>query len=753
MWHQRTIRFWLICLVVACVLPVTLAAGFLIVHSYRQNSAFIGQSTVATTRALIQAVDAELHGVESALQALATSPHLAVGDLAGFYRQAQEALPILTGNNLVLNDPSAQQVINTLKPFGSALQGPVQAELDLVRRILATGKPVITDLFLGPVVGNWVIAVVVPVRAKDRIIYTLGVGITPERLGEILRRQHIPPNWVAAIFDSTGTIVARTHAPDQYVGKKGAPEFIRHFTEVAEASVETRTIEGVPIFSSFSRSPRSGWTVGMGIPIADLTANARQSILFNTAIASALLALGCIAAAVFGARISRSIRSLSAPALALGSPGQPAVPVTDVVEVDEVGQALLRASHLIAERERERAQREADTRKALVARQVAEEANRAKSDFLASMSHELRTPLTAISGFAQLLHRFGKTLTCERRIRYTENIMQASEHLEKIINDVLDMARLESGHIKFDLETLDCLEIMTEASRTLELYARKNGIVFTVDTSANLPLITADRTRLIQVLLNLGSNAIKYNVRDGWVQLSAIPVDGMVRFIVRDTGPGIAPERRDQIFQPFNRLGAELTQVEGTGIGLALSRRLVLAMNGRIGFESTEGHGSKFWVDLPAADETAVAKKADVSTPSAATGSGARNTVLYIEDKIPNVELMRGVVDHAGGIRLLDAQTVKDGLAIARSVKPDLVITDIHLPDGMGYDVLQGLRDDPSTAHIPVVALTADAMPANMDSMKRAGFDDILTKPFKIAELENLLRIRLKPDHQPQGSS
>jgi two-component system sensor histidine kinase/response regulator len=740
MWHQRTIRFWLICLVIACILPVTFAAGFLIVNSYRQNTAEVGRSTTATTRALIQAVDAELHGVQSALQALATSPHLTSGDLAGFHRQARETLNVRVGVNVVLTDSAGQQVLNTLKPFGEAL--PRHGQPDQARRIFQTGKPAISDLFLGPVFTSWVIAVEVPVLSNGKVIYSLAMGVTPERLSDILGRQNIPPNWVAAIFDSTGTIVARTHAPEQYVGKKGAPEFIRRFAEVAEDSVETTTIEGIRIFSSFSRSPRSGWTVGMGIPIVDLTANARQSIAFNAGFAGILLVLACLLAAAFGTRISRSIRSLGPTALAIGSPGLRAIPVTEIVEVDEVGKALVRASQLIEQRERERAEREVETRKMLVAKQAAEEASRAKSEFLASMSHELRTPLTALSGFAQLLNVSGDELSRERRIRYMENIMQASEHLENIINDVLDMARLEAGQLNLNCQTLDCLEIMTEASRTLELAASEKGILFTADTSANLPSIVADRTRLVQVLLNLGSNAIKYNIKNGWVQLSAVPIEGMVRFIVRDTGPGIPAERHDEVFQPFNRLGAELTEIEGTGIGLAICRRLAHAMNGRIGFESSEGRGSRFWVDLPVANEAAATTVHVLPTPSAVK-PGSRHTVLYVEDKIRSIELMRGIMENAETIRFIDAQTVGDGLAIARSVKPDLVITDIHLPDGKGFDLLRSLRDDPSTAKIPIVALTADAMSANMASMKLAGFDHILTKPFRISELNEILRVWL----------
>jgi CheY-like chemotaxis protein len=263
-----------------------------------------------------------------------------------------------------------------------------------------------------------------------------------------------------------------------------------------------------------------------------------------------------------------------------------------------------------------------------------------------------------------------------------------------------------------------------------------------VDTSANLPSIVADRGRLIQVLLNLGSNAIKYNVEGGWVLLTALPYDDVVRFIVRDTGKGIPAERQREIFEPFNRLGVELTQQEGSGIGLTISRRLVQAMDGKIGFESFVGQGSKFWVELPVANETA-AKMARV--PSLfATAADTRCKILYIEDKIPNVELMRAIIEDLSHTRFIDAQTVEEGLKIARSLRPDLVITDIHLPDGKGFDVLRGLRNDDRTSHIPVVALTADAMPSNMHNMELAGFHHVLTKPLKIPDLMEILRATLK---------
>jgi len=456
----------------------------------------------------------------------------------------------------------------------------------------------------------------------------------------------------------------------------------------------------------------------------------------------ALLALSIWMARVISVRINRSIRSLHVPALALGTPELLSIPDNEIVEVNDVGQALMKASRMIRERVVEREQGELATQEMMLAKQIADRTSRAKSEFLASMSHELRTPLNAISGFALLLGRSADALDREKRIRYAQSIVEASTRLEKIIDDVLDMARFESGQVNVNCEVLDCLEVMTEVSRTLEVSARKKGVLFSVDVSGNLPSIVADRGRLIQVLLNLGSNAIKYNVEGGWVLLTALSCDDVVRFIVRDTGKGIPAERHREIFEPFNRLGVELAQKEGTGIGLTISRRLVQAMDGKIGFESSVGQGSKFWVELPVAD--AIAAKMARAPSLFAPAADTRCKILYIEDKIPNVELMRAIIEDLSNTRFVDAQTVEEGLRIARSLRPDLVITDIHLPDGKGFDVLRGLRKDDRTSQIPVVALTADAMPSNMHNMELAGFDHILTKPLKMPDLMKILRATLK---------
>jgi len=738
--HQRTIRFWLTCLVIGCVLPATLGSVFLFTISYQQQRTILERNTIATARALMQAIDAELFGVQSALQVLAASQRLASGDLASFYRQASEALPNIAGNYIVITDSTGQQRLNTLKPFGAPLpQVRLSAQ---ARQVFERGQPAISDFLVVPDIGPSAITLEVPVRLDGKVVYSLALGIFADRIAEILRRQSIPRDWIAAVFDSTGTVAARTHSPERFVGGKAAPAFLLRSADRVEGVTETDSLEGIPVLSAFSRSPRSGWAIAIGIPKSALSVNLWRSLGFNAAVTLAMLALSIWMARAMSMRITRSIRSLHAPALALGTPEPLSIPPNEIVEVNDVGHALMKASLMIGERAIEREQGELATQQLIIAKQIADKTSRAKSEFLASMSHELRTPLHAISGFAQLLSQSEDTLAHEKRVRYRESIMKSSAQLGKIVDDVLDMASFESGHVNLNPEVLDCLEVLTEVSSTLEVSARKRGLIFTVDTSGNLPSIVADRGRLIQVLLNLGSNAIKYNVEGGWVLLTALPYDNVVRFIVRDTGKGISTERHHEIFEPFDRLGIELTKEEGAGIGLTISRRLALAMDGKIGFESDAGQGSKFWVELPIAEASAART---IRVPSLfAAKTDLRCKILYIEDKIPNVELMRAIVEDLSTTNFVDAQTVEEGLKMARSLRPDLVITDIHLPDGKGFDVLRGLREDDRTAKIPVIALTADAMPTNMHNMELAGFDHILTKPLKIPELVKILNGVLK---------
>jgi signal transduction histidine kinase len=468
------------------------------------------------------------------------------------------------------------------------------------------------------------------------------------------------------------------------------------------------------------------------IVLLGVSAPASRTLLaVGACVAVIPILLGLWLADALAGRINRSIATLQTPGSAAA---------TGFIEIDAIGGVLRNAFASIDQQVAARVEDEIAGRALIGAKQAAEAATQAKSEFLASMSHELRTPLSAISGFAQLLHTHGDH-PLERRSRYTLNIVEASAQLGKIIDGVLEVARLEAGQVELQLEVLDCLEIMTEASRTLEADARARGMLFSADTSGNLPSVVGDRGKLIQILLNLGSNAIKYNLDEGWVLLTALPGNGVVRFIIKDTGKGIATERHDEVFEPFTRLGGDCDDESGAGVGLAISQRLAEAMHGKIGFESTPARGSQFWVELPVAAELVPKRASRRSLELPALGG---RKILYIEDKIRNVELMRAIVEELQDVRLLDAQTIFDGVRLACAELPDLVITDIHLPDGKGFDVLQQLRRDPRTRHIPVVALTADAMSANVHNMELARFDEILTKPLDIPELVKILRTRLQ---------
>jgi diguanylate cyclase (GGDEF)-like protein len=341
-----TIRSSLVVLVVACVIPALLMASALITYNYQRERARLVRDSIATARAMTSAMDRELAGVQSTLSALATSPSLSSNDFRAFYDQAKEVLPTLIANNIVLIDANGQHQINTLRPYGEALPSSTSPQL---RRIFETGSPVTTDLFPGPVIGRPLLAIGVPVRRRNAIVYSLDAGIVPERLSGILTQQRLPPNWIAAIFDSTGTTVSRTHEMNRFLGKKGSPALVKRMSEVAEDSIVVTSLEGIPVLTVFSRSTVSNWTVAIGIPMRDLTAELWHQ-LWWIVLGLVLLLLSSLGSAwAIGRRISRSIQGLSGPALALGVGEAVTVPLLHLKEADEVGQALVKAAEMLKE--------------------------------------------------------------------------------------------------------------------------------------------------------------------------------------------------------------------------------------------------------------------------------------------------------------------------------------------------------------------------------------------------------------------
>ncbi len=385
------------------------------------------------------------------------------------------------------------------------------------------------------------------------------------------------------------------------------------------------------------------------------------------------------------------------------------------------------------------------------AKLAAEKANLAKSDFLSSMSHELRTPLSAILGFAQLIES-GTPKPTPAQARGVQQILQAGWYLLELINEILDLALVESGKLSLSLESVLLSEVMQDCQAMLESQAQKRGVTV-VFPPADLPFaVSADRTRVKQVLINLLTNAIKYNRVYGTVSVSCIEQPpGRIRICVEDTGNGLSDEKIAQLFQPFNRLGQEVNTEQGTGIGLVMAKRLVELMGGSMGVHSTVGKGSVFWLEMNlTADSSHLAEALQPPTseplpaPARARANAQVNTLLYVEDNPANLMLVEDLIARRPEVCLLKARDGLTGIELARATRPDVILMDINLPGISGFHALKILLDDPATAHIPVLALSANALPRDVAKGLEAGFFGYLTKPIKINEFMQTLDDALK---------
>ena len=379
-----------------------------------------------------------------------------------------------------------------------------------------------------------------------------------------------------------------------------------------------------------------------------------------------------------------------------------------------------------------------------IARREAERANRAKSEFLSRMSHDLRTPLNAVLGFAQLLDM--DNLTADQRESVTQ-ILEAGRHLLELMNEVLDISRIESGNLSLSPEPVAVADIVEQVVKLMQPLGRTRHIEVTaLPITTTVRFVRADRHRLNQILLNLMSNAIKYNRAGGSVTATCEDApDGRVRIAVTDTGAGIPPEKLALLFTPFERLGADQTGIEGTGLGLALSRGLAEAMGGKVGVRSEIDRGSTFWVELDGASEAVVDSKVTLDSDAACVSNASvSGTILYIEDNASNVRLVERLLkQRRPAIRLLHANDGTVGLRMALSCRPDLIFLDLHLPDTSGDEVLRRLWEDTRTREIPVAVLSADATLSQSRRLIATGAKAYLTKPLDVSKMLALIDERL----------
>jgi PAS domain S-box-containing protein len=383
------------------------------------------------------------------------------------------------------------------------------------------------------------------------------------------------------------------------------------------------------------------------------------------------------------------------------------------------------------------------------AKAAAEKANLAKSEFLSSMSHELRTPLNAVLGFAQLMAA-GKPPPSALQTLSIDQILKAGWYLLRLINEILDLSMIESGKVTMSQESMSLADVLKDCQAMIEPQAHQRGVEMTFPNLDHPCYVHADRIRVKQVMINLLANAIKYNHVGGAVIVQCVKMSdkNRVRVSVKDTGMGLSTEQLAQLFQPFNRLGQEASAEEGTGIGLVVTKQLVELMGGTIGVESSVGVGSEFWVELEAASapELEIGNFGEIGAgdnPVAAHASSAQHTLLYVEDNPANLLLVEQLVELRSDLKLLTAIDAYLGIPLARAYQPDVILMDINLPGLSGYGALTILQKDPATAHIPVIALSANAVPHDIEKGLQAGFFRYLTKPIKVDEFMDALDVAL----------
>ncbi|WP_225885254.1 sensor histidine kinase [Leptolyngbya sp. KIOST-1] len=578
------------------LLPVVLFAGAIVYRLSYQEQAAAERRILREARNLAATVDREFSNTTRTLQALAASDQLVEGDLEGFYGDARRVEETqATWMTVILLSPDGQQLLNTRQPLGVPL--PSVNEPASLTHLVATQRPVVGDLSRGNAGKNYAFPIRVPVIQDGVLRYALTAVITPQAMATVVEEQQpVEGEWTRTILDGQGVVVTRTLNPQQFVGQRGTPSFLRRIEAASEGVYQDLSLEGMEVYVAFSRISNTPWTAAVTIPIQDIQGPARQAMGLVIGSGMALLLISGLGAYWLSRPISRSFTAAALAAEALANNEHPQLSSRSIKEVALLGRSLEVAANLLAERDRERAEH---LERAEMAKEEAERANRLKDEFLAVLSHELRTPLNPILGWASLL-RDGQ-LSAEKTAFALETIERNAKLQTQLIDDLLDVTRIMQGKTRLTMVPVDLVAIVVAALETVRLTAEAKAIAIQTLFEPELGPVLGDSTRLQQVIWNLLSNAVKFTDSGGQVVVTVAQVGAEAQVQVSDTGKGIHPGFLGYVFEYFRQEdGTTTRKFGGLGLGLAIVRNLVELHGGTVVAASPgEGQGATFTVRLP----------------------------------------------------------------------------------------------------------------------------------------------------------
>ncbi len=717
----RALLLWLMVVLVGpALLLAAISAG-----RVTSDSRFIAERRLlGQARELTRAVDATLDRSLRRLEAMAASPSIDNGDFVGFRAEALRYLGAEpTWDVVILSQPDGTQLTNTgSRPDGTS---SAVADLDSLRRLVQTGAPVIGSLRAGPD-GTLGLPLRVPVVRAGELRYVLSAVITPDRLASLLpigvdEDEH----WLRVVIDASNVIVARTRAPAQYVGQLVSSDFAERLASGDELLFQSVTLDGEQVYSGVSRGAVSGWRGVVAVPRAALDVEFRQTMTLLGTVGALLLGLGGLASYLIARWISRDIAKVSRAASALVR-GEMIEPTPSrVEEVRQLSSALLRSAELIRTREQER---DARVAQADAARAEAETAARAKDEFLAMLGHELRNPLAPVLDALRVAEASGGGLG-ERERRVVERQVR---HMARLVDDLLDMARIYRGPVELMLSPCSVAAIVNESVEMTRAMFDQQGQTLSVEVPEDLEL-DCDSHRVTQVLSNLLANASKYTAAGGAISLSARRDADHVVISCADNGVGLGPEMLTQVFEPFVQGARSLDRRQGgLGLGLAVARGLVEQHGGEISAHSPgEGLGTRFVVRLPVRQGREVAQAAAAESRPLPSVSAR---VLVVEDNEDAREMLVLALS-MGGAEVRGVGSAAAALAAVAEWRPQVAVLDIGLPDMDGYQLARRLRETPGGATMQLMALTGYGGEASAAEARGAGFDRFFVKPVSVDAL------------------